>query len=195
MTDRKDIRKQAAILKTLPLVPEVFSLTGTDVGKRNKIMCPFHDDTDPSLSIFSDGTRWKCHGCGKGGTAVTLVMEWYGCDYDEAVVRLYKGLHDPQWTLERLEVWLKGRQSNEQTHTKKVCQMLWDALVDREYRHRTRGVHGRDVSEPLLSEADDWLDVAVQADGCAPSGAYLHLSHLMDHHKPYPVPRDGQAPD
>ncbi|RJQ30580.1 MAG: hypothetical protein C4589_03005 [Peptococcaceae bacterium] len=41
-------------------------------GQRLTARCPFHDDRDPSLVIFSNG-RFKCFGCGVGGDGVQLV--------------------------------------------------------------------------------------------------------------------------
>lgn len=40
-----------------------------------KIICPFHEDVNPSLSIdLSDG-RWWCFGCNEGGDAVKFVKK------------------------------------------------------------------------------------------------------------------------
>jgi len=36
-----------------------------------KIVCPFHEDTDPSLHVY-DETGWSCFGCGRGGTIIDL---------------------------------------------------------------------------------------------------------------------------
>lgn len=37
--------------------------------------CPFHDDKNPSLSLYTDNNTFKCFGCGKHGSAIDLVME------------------------------------------------------------------------------------------------------------------------
>jgi len=36
-------------------------------GKGYKGLCPFHDDTDPSLSVNPTTNLWNCFGCNKGG--------------------------------------------------------------------------------------------------------------------------------
>ncbi|WP_371674520.1 CHC2 zinc finger domain-containing protein [Streptomyces sp. NBC_00289] len=43
--------------------------------------CPFHDDNTPSFSWNTDRQLWKCHSCGKGGDAFTLIMEKEGTDF------------------------------------------------------------------------------------------------------------------
>lgn len=43
-----------------------------------KIVCPFHDDVNPSMIIDLQKGRWYCFGCGKNGDARKFVseMEW-----------------------------------------------------------------------------------------------------------------------
>lgn len=50
-----------------------FKRTGDN---RATCLCPFHDDTNPSMSI--DGTRgiFKCFSCGEGGNIFTFVREY-----------------------------------------------------------------------------------------------------------------------
>ncbi|MGW3336231.1 CHC2 zinc finger domain-containing protein [Streptomyces sp. NPDC001009] len=43
--------------------------------------CPLHDDATPSLSWNTDRQLWKCHSCGRGGDAFTLIMEKEGTDF------------------------------------------------------------------------------------------------------------------
>lgn len=44
---------------------------GMDVRRNNKALCPFHGDTNPSLSF--KGTRYTCFSCGAGGDVIDLV--------------------------------------------------------------------------------------------------------------------------
>lgn len=46
-------------------------------GGALKACCPFHDDGDPSLVVFTDG-RWKCFGCGKHGDVLDFYMLVHG---------------------------------------------------------------------------------------------------------------------
>lgn len=49
------------------------------------IVCPFHVDSDPSLSIDENKRRWKCFGCGKGGKYIHFVTL-----YDNEVLGIQK---------------------------------------------------------------------------------------------------------
>lgn len=51
-------------------------------------LCPFHDEKTPSFSVNPAKGIFHCFGCGKGGNAVTFVMEHEHIDYIEALKRL-----------------------------------------------------------------------------------------------------------
>lgn len=39
-----------------------------------KIVCPFHDDINPSMQVDFDEGKWFCYGCGLAGDALSFVM-------------------------------------------------------------------------------------------------------------------------
>ena len=39
-------------------------------------LCPFHDDKEPSFSIYDDDTRWKCFSCDIGGDVIDLMARF-----------------------------------------------------------------------------------------------------------------------
>jgi DNA primase len=47
--------------------------------------CPFHNEKTPSFVVSPTKGLFKCFGCGKGGNAVTFVMEQEGMSYVEAL--------------------------------------------------------------------------------------------------------------
>lgn len=49
-----------------------YSEIKSSAGLHHKIVCPFHSDSDPSLSFRSDTGLWKCFGCGASGDAFTF---------------------------------------------------------------------------------------------------------------------------
>jgi len=54
-----------------------------------KVLCPFHDDHDPSLSINLQDGHFKCHACGaKGGSIVKFHAMRYGLLFREALKAL-----------------------------------------------------------------------------------------------------------
>ena len=52
--------------------------------------CPFHDDHDASLKLYSDDRGFFCFGCGKGGDTIRLVREVRNCSFREALEWLNK---------------------------------------------------------------------------------------------------------
>lgn len=57
-------------------------------GANYKMLCPFHDDHHPSLTIHVAGQYFKCHACGAGGDVIALVMGLERCSFKEAVEKL-----------------------------------------------------------------------------------------------------------
>jgi len=43
-------------------------------GEQRKGLCPFHDDTKPSLNVNTAKNVFKCHACGSGGNIIKLVQ-------------------------------------------------------------------------------------------------------------------------
>ena len=48
-------------------------------------LCPFHSEKSPSFSVSSDKQIYHCFGCGKGGGAISFVMEIERLAFPEAV--------------------------------------------------------------------------------------------------------------
>jgi len=57
-------------------------------GVNYKMVCPFHDDTHPSLTIHTGKQFFKCHACGEGGDVFKLVQRLENCTFAEAVNKL-----------------------------------------------------------------------------------------------------------
>ena len=47
--------------------------------------CPFHDEKTPSFTVSASKGIYKCFGCGKGGNAVSFVMDHEHYSYPEAL--------------------------------------------------------------------------------------------------------------
>ncbi len=76
----EELRNQADILK---IVGDYVSLKKK--GNNYWACCPFHNEKTPSFSVNQAKGLFKCFGCGKGGDAVTFVMEIEGAPFPEAV--------------------------------------------------------------------------------------------------------------
>ena len=54
-------------------------------GVNYQACCPFHNEKTPSFVVSPSKGLFKCFGCGKGGNAVTFVMEHENMTYPEAL--------------------------------------------------------------------------------------------------------------
>jgi len=59
-------------------------------GANYAACCPFHNEKTPSFYVFPSSGRYKCFGCGKGGSAIGFVMEHESMTYPEALRYLAK---------------------------------------------------------------------------------------------------------
>ena len=53
-------------------------------GRGYKMVCPFHDDKNPSMTIFPNGSYY-CHGCGASGDYISYVMKLKNMDFISAL--------------------------------------------------------------------------------------------------------------
>lgn len=55
-------------------------------GNRISAQCPFHNDRNPSLCLYTATNTWHCFGgCGSGGDVIDFVIKIYGYSFKEAV--------------------------------------------------------------------------------------------------------------
>ena len=54
-------------------------------GQNLLACCPFHDEKTPSFTVSPAKGIYKCFGCGKGGDAISFIMDIEGISYVEAL--------------------------------------------------------------------------------------------------------------
>jgi hypothetical protein len=66
----------------LPISKAIAAVTGVNPAGKTIINCPFpdHQDNDPSFNIYDKGKKFKCHGCGKGGSVIDFLMQYMRID-------------------------------------------------------------------------------------------------------------------
>ena len=57
-------------------------------GANYKCVCPFHNDTSPSLVVSPSKQIYHCFACGAGGDSIKFVMEFEKLTYPEAIEKL-----------------------------------------------------------------------------------------------------------
>lgn len=96
-------------------------------GRELRGVCPFHEDTDPSLYISPNKGLWTCHGCKRGGDIFDFVEEMQNMTFVESLYWLAEtaeidiSLYERELTEEeqereelrgRFERWLKKANEN-----------------------------------------------------------------------------------
>ncbi len=85
MTIEKETIK--AIKQSVDLVPLIQS-RGISLRKNGKSyfgLCPFHNDTNPSLSVNPSKNLWQCFGCGIGGDVIRFIELYDNVGFKDAV--------------------------------------------------------------------------------------------------------------
>lgn len=60
----------------------------TQKGKNFFGVCPFHDDTNPSMSVSRDKQIYRCFSCGASGNVFNFIMDYEHISFKEALVML-----------------------------------------------------------------------------------------------------------
>ena len=60
----------------------------TQRGKNFFGVCPFHDDTNPSMSVSREKQIYKCFSCGASGNVFNFLMDYEHISFREALVLL-----------------------------------------------------------------------------------------------------------
>ena len=122
----------------------------TRKGRNFWAPCPFHDDSNPSLSVNPEKRIWKCWVCGFGGTEINFVQRYEKITYFEALKKVAEinGYND-----ERLQGFVKQKPVDE----KKVplLKALNDLTVYYQYALNTEeGKEGLDYFESRNLDAN-----------------------------------------
>ena len=83
MIDQSTIDRIFAAANIVEVVSDFVTLKKK--GVNYQACCPFHNEKTPSFVVSPAKGLFKCFGCGKGGNAVTFVMEHENMTYPEAL--------------------------------------------------------------------------------------------------------------
>lgn len=91
MIDHATVEKIFDVANIVDVVQDFVSLKKRGVNYIG--LCPFHNEKTPSFTVSPSKGIFKCFGCGKGGNAVTFIMEQEHLSYYEALLFLAKKYH------------------------------------------------------------------------------------------------------
>ncbi|WP_300255541.1 DNA primase [uncultured Alistipes sp.] len=83
MIDRETVDRIYAAANIVDIVGDYVTLKRK--GVNYVACCPFHNEKTPSFVVSPSKGLYKCFGCGKGGNAVTFVMDQEAVSYPEAL--------------------------------------------------------------------------------------------------------------
>lgn len=116
MIDRATVDKIYATANVVDVISDFVSLKKK--GVNYMACCPFHNEKTPSFVVSPAKGLYKCFGCGKGGNAVTFVMEHEKLTYVEALKWVAKKYGIP---VEEREETPEERQRNDDRESMMVA--------------------------------------------------------------------------
>ena len=87
----------AALKRRHPLGP-VVEAAGVQLRGRGRVrqgLCPFHEETEGSFTVYANTQRFYCFGCGLGGDVLDFIQRTDGVDLPEAIRRLSASSEGP----------------------------------------------------------------------------------------------------
>lgn len=169
-------------IKAIVTMEQVCRQYGFDVDRGGFICCPFHaGDRTASLKVYPGDRGWHCFGCQKGGSVISFVMELFGINFKQALVRINQdfnlGLTNEKASRHeyvRIMEARKKEQEEKERAQSLFCSMAEDLhyykeIVDTFPPHRL----GDDVLyHPFYAEAikripvlEHWLDDYIEKGG------------------------------
>ena len=149
MIDKSTIQRILDATDIVDVVKEFVTLRKS--GANYKGLCPFHNEKTPSFTVSPARQLCKCFSCGKGGNAVSFVMELEQMTYPEAI----------KWLGRRVGIEV---QDKEMTDEERVAQSTRESMFA--------------VNEWVNRFFQDTLHNGV--DGVAQGMAYLRSRGIRD---------------
>lgn len=96
-------------------------------GREHSGLCPFHNERTPSFEVNDAKGTYYCHGCGKGGDAITFLMEREGMNFRQA----YEALAGDEFPVVSDEERARRKAEDEQKLSDRIAlaREIWDRSV------------------------------------------------------------------
>ena len=116
----------------------------TQKGKNYFGVCPFHDDTNPSMSVSRDKQIYKCFSCGASGNVYNFIMDYEHVSFKEALKIL----------ADKAGIEIKGISiSKKETKNDKFYDMY--DLAHKYYQNNMNSTYAKKAKEYLYSRQID----------------------------------------
>lgn len=149
-------------VKEVVTVQQTAEYIGLRPNAKGLCLCPFHQDTKPSLKLYPNGKGFYCFSCGAGGDQIKMVALYFNLLNEEAAERLAAAfqvpLSVPVTYREKREAALKIKQRRELTafirraemYLKMYRILLCEAMRDLNDPHFLEAVHQLDYTDYLI---------------------------------------------
>ena len=75
-------------IKASVTMRDVAERYGLKTNRLNKAICPFHQDTKPSLHIYGGKRGWFCFVCNEGGDVIDFVQKFFNLSFKDAIAKI-----------------------------------------------------------------------------------------------------------
>lgn len=120
-------------------------------GGYKKMICPIHNDKNPSFHIHPGTNSWYCFGCGSGGTVIDFIVSYENITLSEALKKFVVKDNKIKYDLmrKRIENLKTSDHSNVQATRKRIWIEL--GLLIRDFVKQ-------EMQDQMFKEIDDAFD-------------------------------------
>lgn len=143
MIDRQTVDRIFAAADIVEVVSDFVTLKKK--GVNYQACCPFHNEKTPSFVVSPSKGLYKCFGCGKGGNAISFVMEHEGLSYVEAL----------KWVARKYGIEVKEREQSpeeKQRNDDRESMMIVTSWANQYFVDQLRTPEGESVGVGYFRE-------------------------------------------
>jgi len=120
-------------MKWLSFYKQFFPNIQENATKQN-VICPFHEDKDPSMSIDFNTGLFYCHSCKKGGDVFSFYMKYHSCSFSAAKTAIMGNNQIPVLTNTEVDVAHVKLLASESLQKLLLMKRGWSLETIKEYQ-------------------------------------------------------------
>ncbi len=166
MIDQETIDRIYATVNIVDIIGDYATLKRK--GVNYVACCPFHNEKTPSFVVSPAKGLYKCFGCGKGGNAVTFLMEHESMSYPEALKTIGK-----RYGIEVKEKELTAEEVRRNDDRESMFMLnSWAAEYFADYLHNSD--EGVSVGLPYFRQKRGFSEATIRKFGLGYCSASFH---------------------